>query len=343
MEQMLRVPYEELYNALLRATEHLGLRGNRAALCARLFAETTRDGVYSHGLNRFPRFAQTVANGSIQVDAEPTRVSGAGALERWDGNLGPGNVNAWVTMERTMALARQYGIAAIALSSTNHWMRGGSYGWQAAEAGMFAVSWTNTLANLPAWGTASPVLGNNPLVLAIPHREGDSSRHIVLDMAMSQFSYGALENYSARSAMLPIPGGYDQAGELTRDPAAIEASKRALPIGYWKGAGLSTALDLFAAMLSGGHATHEIPQEPTRESGVSQMFIAINPSVLGSREQLDAIAEGVLKSVRLAPPLEPGRPVRYPGEQTLYLREENMRIGIPVEPDVWKSVQTLTF
>ena len=343
MEQMLRVPYDELYSALLRATERLGLQGDRAALCARLFADTTRDGVYSHGLNRFPRFAQMVANGCVRVDAEPTRVTGAGALERWDGNLGPGNVNAWVTMERTMALARQHGIGAIGLANTNHWMRGGTYGWQAAEAGMFAISWTNTLANLPAWGTASPVLGNNPLVLAIPHNEGDTARHIVLDMAMSQFSYGALSSYSARSAMLPIPGGYDQAGELTRDPAAIEASKRALPIGYWKGAGLSTALDLFAAMLSGGQATHEIPQEPTRESGVSQMFIAIDPAALGSRDQLDAIASGVLESLRLAPPVEPGRPVRYPGEQTLHLREENMRMGVPVEPDVWKAVQALTF
>jgi 3-dehydro-L-gulonate 2-dehydrogenase len=340
---MLRVPYDELYNALLRATEHLGLRGDQAALCARLFAETTRDGVYTHGLNRFPRFAQMVANGCIRVDAEPTRVSGAAALERWDGNLGPGNINAWVTMERTMALARQYGIGAVALANTNHWMRGGTYGWQAADAGMFAISWTNTLANLPAWGTAAPVLGNNPLVFAIPHRDGDNGRHIVLDMAMSQFSYGALSGYAARGALLPVPGGYDQAGELTRDPAAIEVSKRALPVGYWKGAGLSTALDLVAAMLSGGRAAHEIAQEPERESGTSQVFIAIDPTALGSREELDAIAAGVLASLHLAPPIEPGRPVRYPGEQTLHLREENMRLGVPVAAEVWKAVQSLSF
>lgn len=340
---MLRVPFDELYNALLRATEHLGLRADRAALCARLFAETTRDGVYTHGLNRFSRFAQMVANGCVQVNAEPTRVSGAGALERWDGNLGPGNVNAWVTMQHTMALARQHGVAVVALANTNHWMRGGTYGWQAAESGMFAICWTNTLANLPAWGTANPTLGNNPLVLAIPHHDGNQDRPIVLDMAMSQFSYGALSAYAARGALLPVPGGYDQAGELTRDPAAIEASNRALPIGYWKGAGLSVVLDLAAAMLSGGHATHEIPQESTRESGVSQVFIAIDPTALGSRDQLDRIAAGVLDSLRNAVPLEPGRPVRYPGEQTLHLREENMRLGVPVEPDVWKALQTLTF
>src|ERR1035438_9470146 len=98
----LRVPYSDLYSALLRGTERLGLRGERAALCARLFAETTCDGVYTHGLDRFPRFAEMVANGSIDVDAEPTHVAGAAALERWDGNLGPGNVNAHAAMQRTI-------------------------------------------------------------------------------------------------------------------------------------------------------------------------------------------------------------------------------------------------
>ena len=79
---MLRVAYADLDHALHRAMLHLGLQGDRAALCARLFAETTRDGVYTHGLDRFPRFAAMVANGSIDLAAEPTRVAGAGALER---------------------------------------------------------------------------------------------------------------------------------------------------------------------------------------------------------------------------------------------------------------------
>ena len=53
--------------------------------CARMFAETTRDGVYTHGINRFPRFVATIRNGSVDVAAAPRRVAGFGALERWDG------------------------------------------------------------------------------------------------------------------------------------------------------------------------------------------------------------------------------------------------------------------
>jgi 3-dehydro-L-gulonate 2-dehydrogenase len=337
---MLRIAYDDLYQALERAMQHLGLQGDRAGLCARLFAETTRDGVYTHGLNRFPRFAEMVANGCIDVTAEPTRVAGAAALERWDGHLGPGNLNAHTAMQRAIELARQHGLGGVALANTNHWMRGGSYGWLAAEAGVFAICWTNTLANLPPWGASTPALGNNPLVIAIPRPAG---AHVVLDMAMSQFSYGALSSYSAKGQQLPVAGGYDEAGQLTCDPAAIEASKRALAIGYWKGSGLSLVLDMLAAMLSGGNATHDIPQEPTRESGVSQVFLAIDPSSLAAREKMDSIATAILDSLGKATPIDPARPVRYPGEHTLQLRHENLRLGVPVDPEIWQNLQKLSF
>jgi 3-dehydro-L-gulonate 2-dehydrogenase len=331
---MLRVPYDDLYAALQRAMLQLGFAPDRAAKCARLFAETTRDGVYTHGLNRFPRFVESIANGSVNVDAEPTKTAGFGALERWDGHRGVGNLNASTCMQRAIDLARQHGMAGVALANTNHWMRGGSYGWQAAEQGVFAICWTNTLANLPAWGATTPTLGNNPLIIAIPRAGG----HVVLDMAMSQFSYGTLDAYSKRGQSLPVDGGFDLAGNLTKDAAAIEASQRALPVGYWKGSGLSLVLDMLAAMLSGGLATHQIPLDPTRESGISQIFLAIDPSAIAPPQELSRIAEGILNSLREATPSDPGKPVRYPGEQTLQLRKENLRLGVPVDSEIWRRM-----
>lgn len=333
---MLRVPYDDLYAALNQAMLRLGLAPDRAAKCALLFAETMRDGVYTHGLNRFPRFAETIANGSVDVNAEPTRTAGLGAIERWDGHRGVGNLNASASMQRAIVLAKEHGIGGVALANTNHWMRGGAYGWQAAEEGLFAICWTNTLANLPAWGATTPTLGNNPLVIAIPRPGG----HVVLDMAMSQFSYGTLAAYSKRGQLLPVDGGFDTSGSLTKDAAAIEASQRALPIGYWKGSGLSLMLDMLAAMLSGGLATHQIPLEPTRETGISQIFLAIDPSSISEPQELTGIAEGILHSLREATPVDPGNPVRYPGEQTVQLREENLRLGVPVDPEIWQQVNS---
>ncbi|HEX7159134.1 MAG TPA: 3-dehydro-L-gulonate 2-dehydrogenase [Edaphobacter sp.] len=332
---MLRVPFSELFEVLHRAMLRLGLVGDRAELCARLFAETTRDGVYTHGLNRFPRFETMVLNGSIDIHAEPTRVSGLGGLERWDGQRGPGNLNAYAAIHRAIELAKQSGIGGVALGNTNHWMRGGTYGWLAAEAGLFALCWSNTLPNVPAWGATTPSIGNNPLVIAAPRSSGP----VVIDMAMSQFSYGSLAAYSKRNQPLPVPGGYDEQGDLTTDAAAIERTQRALPIGYWKGSGLAIVLDMLGAMLSGGVATHQFPADPLREVGQSQIFLVIDPASLASAQELDRIADGIIDSLRKATPVDPAIPIRYPGEQTLRLREENMRLGVPVDPEIWKRLK----
>src|SRR5580693_1802965 len=107
---MNRFPLEQVQQELARVLRKLGFETSRARACARLFAETTCDGVYTHGINRFPRFVAMVRNGSIDVHAEPVVMAQFGALERWDGRLGPGNLNAWAAMERALALSREHGL-----------------------------------------------------------------------------------------------------------------------------------------------------------------------------------------------------------------------------------------
>lgn len=331
---MLRIPFTTAQQVLAEILSTRGFSADRAQACARLFAETARDGVYTHGIHRFPRFIAAIDSGYVDPAAEPAPLARFGALERWDGRLGPGNLNAWAAMDRAIALGREHGVGCVALANTNHWMRGGTYGWQAAEAGLIGICWTNTMPNLPAWGGVDPAIGNNPLVLAVPRASGP----IVLDMAMSQFSYGTLESYRKRGELLPVDGGFDADGNITRDPAAIELSQRPLPIGFWKGSGLSVMLDIIAAMMSLGRSTHQIVADPLRESGVSQMFLALSPEALGPAQRVAEIADEVVASLRASTPAVAGNTVRYPGEQTLRTREENMRLGLSVDPEIWESI-----
>ncbi|HEX8337172.1 MAG TPA: 3-dehydro-L-gulonate 2-dehydrogenase [Pyrinomonadaceae bacterium] len=328
----MRVSFEELQQTLRRALLKVGFEQGRAELCARLFAETDRDGVYTHGLERFPRFLEMIERGTVDVNASPVRVESHGAFERWDGRSGPGNLNAHESMAGAVELSRLHGVGCVALRNTNHWMRGGTYGWQAAEAGALAFCWTNTMPNLPPWGSARAMLGNNPLVIAVPRASG----HVVLDMAMSQFSYGALAAHRARGEQLPVAGGYDAEGRLTRDPAAVEESGRPLPIGFWKGSGLALLLDMAAALLSGGLATHQIPPDPLAETRLSQVFLAFDLGSVGGAEAASHIADDIVESLQT----DGGGGVRYPGERTLKIRRENMEEGIPVEPSVWESVKS---
>jgi len=328
---VIRLSIEVISETLRTILTRVGFSNERAAICARLFAETSRDGVYSHGLNRFPRFIEAISNGFVDVNAELSCFESLGALERWDGNSGPGNLNAYSSMRRAMELSGKNGIGCVALRNTNHWMRGGTYGWQAADAGFIGICWTNTLPNLPPWGGTTPTVGNNPFVISVPRAEGN----VVLDMAMSQFSFGALESYRHRGEQLPVVGGFDVEGELTSDPVAIEASGRPLPIGYWKGSGLSLMLDMVAALLSDGCATYQIPSEVVRETKLSQVFIAIETSSTNK----ERVLEGILAFMKSSAADKSA--VRYPGERTLATRMTNLAEGIPVDEIVWESILKL--
>ena len=333
----IRVPYDELLGALQAAMLRLGFDAERAGLCARLFAETTRDGVYSHGLNRFPRFRETIRNGALDVRKKAEKIGGTGAFERWAGHRAAGNLSAHASMARAVELAKTHGMGCVALRDTNHWMRAGTYGWQAADAGVIGMCWTNTMPNLVPWGAVERGIGNNPIVMAAPRAGG---AHVVLDMAVSQYSFGAISGYIARGEQLPVDGGYDAAGNITRDPQKIEDSQGGLPIGYWKGSGLSVLLDMTAAILSAGRATYELAADPTRESGQSQVFLAFDVKCFADAASTDGIANEIVDALHAVKGRE-GRPPRYPGEQTLKLRAENMRLGVPVVQERWKELLTL--
>ena len=327
----MNISFQELSDTMKSVLIREGFPENKAGICANIFAINSRDGVHSHGLNRFPVFIERIREGLIDGHSEPTLVSANGQVEQWDGKLAPGMYNATICMDRAIQLAKSNGIGLVALRNTNHWMRGGTYGWQAAEQGCIAICATNARANMPPWGGSSPSIGNNPLVIAVPRAGG----HIVLDMALSQFSYGKLQEYELSEKMLPVDGGYDENGVLTKDPFAIHASKRSLPIGFWKGSGLSIMLDLLVSGLSGGRSVADITREGP-EYGMSQFYICIRAEGLNKNT-----VEEIIAFTKESSPAENASTIRYPGEQTLRNRIKSEQEGVTINEKIWKEVLDL--
>jgi 3-dehydro-L-gulonate 2-dehydrogenase len=324
---------EKHFAAILRKE---GFTEERAQRCAEIFAINSIDGVYTHGVNRFPRFVKYVRDGFVKPDAVPTLKHAFGGMEQWDGNLGPGVLNAEHATASAMRLATQHGIGCVALANTNHWMRAGTYAWHAAKAGFVFIAWTNTIANMPAWGAVNAKLGNNPLVMALPYQ----NEAIVLDMAMSQFSLGHMEQSAMRNERLAVNGGFDKDGNLSSDPSAILATRRLLPTGYWKGSGLALLLDLLATILSGGLSTKEISQKNV-EDGLSQVFIAIDLSKLSNHSSIAGIVENIINDYHQSVPSDDSKKVTYPGERVLQTRKKNLSNGIPVQKKVWDLIMEI--
>lgn len=333
MPEFVKISSSELKSTFTRILVSNHFNDHQASICAEVFTNNSIDGVYSHGVNRFPKFIGMVKQGVVKPSAAAICKTKAGNVEQWDGQQGVGILNALTCTDRAVELAKASGIGCVALANTNHWMRGGTYGWRAAKAGCVFIGWSNTIANMPAFGALNHKLGNNPLVIAVPYED----EAIVLDMAMSQFSYGAMEMYELKNEKLPVFGGYDTNGKLTTDPSEIIRSQRTLPVGYWKGSGLSLVLDILAAVLSGGLSVAEITKQDA-EKNLSQIFICIDPSKFNS---ITSTVKKVLEDFKSSIPETPDKPVRYPGENVLKTRSKNLTEGIPVSRSIWEEIKGL--
>ena len=334
---MLRIQFDEAVRVMEQKLLAHGVDADRAHLVADTAAGISRDGVYSHGINRFKRLVLSIDSGICDPAAVPERAAGFGAFERWDGNHGVGIINAMACTDRAIELSKTHGVACVSLRNTNHWFRGGTYGWRIAEAGMIGIVFTNTKSNMVYHGTLDRVLGTTPLIIALPRSSGP----VVADVSLGEYSYGKLQLADLAGKQMDKDAGYDSSDHISRDPMAVMKEARLLPLGEYKGSAINLLLDLIASTTSLGNSACDVRNIPGDENSVSQTFIAINSRAVNDAADEEEIANRLLSHLLNARPAPGFSKPRYPGQNVLRTRKENMENGIPVDETVWQAILDL--
>jgi len=302
---------------------------------AEIFAGNSLDGVYSHGMNRYARYLGDMKSGLCDASVmEAERVSGVGGLEVWDAHFGVGPIIAEQMANRAVELAKEHGVACVALRNNSHWLRAGRYGLMMADKGMMGLCMTNTCMNLVAYGAKEPSTGNNPITIAIPRRAGS----LVMDMAVSQYAFGKLEIMAQEGQMLDTECGYDVDGNLTNDPKKIVESMLMLPMALWKGSALSIMIDMMVSMLSLGRTSLEIGDPSKGEKGMSQLFICMNPAAVVDMDKAEEQMEKTIAFLNGLEPKEGSHGVHAPGQNLEKIRKRNLENGIPVTEETWQKI-----
>ena len=121
------VKYEDLIKLFTEKLVKHGVEENLAREAATIFADNSRDGVYTHGTNRFPRIIRYIDEKVIDFSKVLTEVSTFNAFAKYDGHRGFGPLNAKKAMQIAIDKAKEYGIGGVCLVNNNHWLRGGTY------------------------------------------------------------------------------------------------------------------------------------------------------------------------------------------------------------------------
>ncbi len=331
---MVYVSYEQAVEAMTRGlVRHMDEA--RARQFAEIVAGNSMDGVYSHGMNRYPRYVRTIESGLCDASVtEIEKVSGFGALEVWDAKNGVGPLMARQAAARAISLAKAHGVSCVALRSNSHWLRAGRYVLDMAESGLCGICMTNTCQNLAPWGAMQRAIGNNPIAMAIPRSAGP----LLLDMAVSQYAYGKMEIMAKAGQALSVPCGYNKEGKETCDPREIVDGGVMTPMAMWKGNALSVMIDLMAAMLCGGRTSLDIGSDAAKEQGMSQVFIALHPAAVGDMEEIERRMQQTLDFLHGLEGTPGAHDVRAPGEHLDKTRARHAQQGIPVARDTWEEI-----
>lgn len=327
----LRVRHAALRETIRRALVAQGVGASIAQVESQIMSEADLMGTPSHGVRMLAGLLQALRAGRVNPSPHVRLTREFAATCVLEGDRGPGRFVSRQAMDQAVERAGRFGVGVCLATNTSHWGRAHAYARHAAQAGMIGLCTTNTLPCLSAFGSPKPVLGNNPLAIAVPR--GAGREPVVLDIAMTQAAVGKIETYRREGRKTPLDWGLDSAGQPTDDPAAILASRRFLPMGGHKGAGLSLMLEMLTGVLAGGVLSCEMPRvDPSGADGyASKIFLALRPEAFGDGPRFEQRVEEFLDYLRQAAGGESPDTVTYPGQRGERARDRYLAEGIPID------------
>lgn len=352
MSAVVRVGAEqerELIEAVLVAA---GAPAAPAALQAGWLLEGDLRGHASHGLQRLPVLVERVRRGLIDPAAEP-RLSWAGpALGVLEGGRAFGPVAGCHAVDAACERARETGAAVVAVRDCNHLGLLAPYVERAAARGLIGIVLTTSEALVHPWGGARPMVGTNPIAIAVPA----APEPFVLDMATGATSRGKVLAHARSGAPLQDGWAVDAAGRPTTDArAALDGAIS--PFGGPKGFALGLALELLVGVLTatalGDAVTGTLDAETICNKG--DVVICIDPARGGggaggagagaaggdARDDGAARASAYLDALRATAPAEGTAGVSIPGDGARARRAAALRDGVELTAGVWEEAVRL--
>jgi LDH2 family malate/lactate/ureidoglycolate dehydrogenase len=341
-QERARVPAAAIAGLIEDALGTVGLPSTDAAKVAELMTEADLTGADAHGVFRLPQYVRRLEAGGVnpRPDIRVTKTAPATALI--DGDNGMGHLVMARAAETAIELARDTGIAWVGARRSNHAGAAGVYAALPLVHGMIGIYSVVASANhMAMWGGAETLLGTNPLAVAIP---AGAEAPVVLDIATTVVSYGTVKNYRLQGKAMPEGWMVSRAdgGPLT-DPAN-SADGLLLPIGGYKGSGLALVLGLLAGTLNGaafGRDVIDFNDDDENACDNGHFIIALDVARFTPLATFTAEVDRHMRDLRGSQRLPGVNAIRLPGEQRHQRREDRVRNGVPVLPELRAQLDKL--
>src|SRR5215475_8739222 len=333
-----RIAAPALAAFIKRAFEAAGLRSEDAKVVADLMVEADLRGSDTHGVIRLPLYLRRLKAGGIKAraDIRITREKPASVLV--DGDNGIGHLVMRFAALTAIEKAKQSGVAWVGARMSNHAGPAALYAMMPLAhdmVGLYLAVGSNN--HLPPWGSSENLLGTNPIAIAVPAEEEPP---IVLDMAPTVAAFGKVRLKMQRGEEMPVGWMIGRDGKPLTDPKRAEQGLL-LPIGDYKGYGLSLIIGLLAGTLNGaafGREVIDFVKEPGRATNTGHAIVAIAVDGFAPAAVFKRQVDAAVRAMRAAQRLPGVERIWLPGEQSHLKRQDRTKNGIPMPKSLRDSL-----
>jgi LDH2 family malate/lactate/ureidoglycolate dehydrogenase len=335
-----RMPAEGFTSLLVDAFRYAGLSAADAATAAEVAAYGTLRGSDAHGAVQMPLYVTGLLDGTIKSAPQITIVNTLPCCIVMDADNALGLVVSRHAIDAAIALAKKFGLGAVAVRKSSHFGGAGYYAEHAARQGLIGFAFTNASPAIAPTGSKEALFGTNPIGVAFPMPGGAP---IVADMATSVVARSRIRYMLALGQKtIPEDWALDPDGNPTIDPAvAVKGS--VLPIGGPKGYALSLMVELLCSALSDGEPGFQVTYENVvkRPSTISQFFFAIDPEGFVGLDRFAKRARYIADKVKDAKPIEGAPPPRLPGARGQALERDSRAGGLAMFDNLRHALRTV--
>jgi LDH2 family malate/lactate/ureidoglycolate dehydrogenase len=322
--------------------EKVGVSREDAALLTDSLIEANLRGVDTHGITQMLCiYVRRIQKGVVNTKSSLTVVREKASTALIDCRNSLGQVGAKVAMEMAIEKASQTGVAFTGLAHSNHYGMAAYWAMMALPHGMIGFSSTNAPAAVAPTGGRTPMLGTNPIAIAIPT---DRELPMVLDMATTVVARGRIALHAKQDKPLEPGWAFDGGGIPTTDPHAAMKGLLA-PIGGYKGYGISLAIDLLCGLMTGSNYGVHFPgflaNNMVDPTDVGSVFGAVSVESFMNLPEFTAAMDKALREIKTSTRVEGVNRIYIAGEIEFETKAERLVRGIPIPEQVVRDFVAL--
>jgi|TARA_B110000967_G_scaffold121705_1_gene124303 (2R)-3-sulfolactate dehydrogenase (NADP+) len=290
------------------------------------------EGIKSHGFHYLPIYCLHLQCQKVKGLAEPKIKSQSPVAFTVDADNGFAHRAISLGFKELIPAAMENGIASLAISNSYNCGVLGYHTQALAKEKLIGIGFTNAPASIAPIGGIKPVVGTNPISIAI-HNQGQVK--ILIDQSASVVAKSEIAVRAKSGESIPTGWAFGPDGQDTTDAATALKGTMA-PTGGYKGFGIGLFVEIMTACLTGanlGIEASSFADDKGGPPGTGQFFIAINP-----KKYSDGFEN---KITNLINAIESQDGPRIPGSKRMSNAASNANQPITIKEDLYNKITSL--